>query len=108
ILDVLHADRQAHEIRGALRSGPFDAGAVLGEALDRAEGGRALEHAQSRGESLRGALTGLKTQRHHPAEAAVHLPRRDSVTGMRGESRIEDVRELRMSIEPLRDRLRVG
>src|SRR5258708_29317496 len=47
-------------------------------------------------------------QRIRPAEAARHLAGGDRVAGIRGETGIEDVGELRVALEALRDRHRVG
>src|SRR2546430_7760570 len=107
IVEMLDADRQAHQIRGAQRPGPFDAGAVLREALDRAQRGGSFEYAQIGGERLRGCLAAGEAQRRHPAEATAHLPRRDGVTGMGGESPVEHVRKLRMGPQPQRNRVRI-
>src|SRR5512141_859127 len=83
IVDMLDADRQPHQIRGAHRSGPFDAGAMLGETVDRSERSRPLEYTKLRGKYFRGLLAAGETQRHHPPEPAAHLLRGNGVTGVR-------------------------
>src|SRR5437870_4627756 len=45
IVGMLDAHGEAHEVRGAKRSGSLDARAMLRQALHRTEGRRALEHA---------------------------------------------------------------
>ncbi len=52
VVDVLDADRQAHEIGRTQRPRPFDARAMLGQAFDRPQRGRALEHPELRREAI--------------------------------------------------------
>src|SRR5258708_30042390 len=107
VADVLDADREPHQVRGAQRSGPLDARAMLGEAFDRTQRRRALEDAQPCCEVLRRLLARAKPHGHHPAVAAAHLARRHRVARMQGETGIEHVRKSRMQLEVLRDGHRI-
>src|SRR4030095_388711 len=104
ILDVLDAYRQPHEIGWTYRPGPFDARAMLGQALDRSQRRRALKDTKPRRERHRRALASGKAQRHHSAKSAAHLLRGDAMPGMRWQAWIEHMRESGMPDKMLRDR----
>src|SRR5512140_3510087 len=59
VLHVLDADGQAHQVRRAGPVRPLDARAMLREALHAAEGSRALEDSEPRGERLGRRLPAL-------------------------------------------------
>src|SRR2546427_8711442 len=73
IVEMLDADRQAHQIRGAKRSQSLDAGAVLREALDRPQRGGTLEYAEIGGGWLRGWFAAGQGQPHHPPGTAPQI-----------------------------------
>ena len=101
---MLDADRQAHQIRGTGRCRAFDARAMLGEAFHRAERSGALEHAKPRGERACRRFAVTQAQRQHAAVARGHLPRRGLVSRVVRKSRIQHVRQPRMTVETGRDR----
>src|SRR5437016_5989004 len=83
VAGVLDADREAEQAGRRGRARAFDRGAVLDEALDAAELGRALPHLdlRRRGDRRRGAA--LDDDAQHAAEAAGHLAPRDGVARAR-------------------------
>ena len=78
---------------------------MLDQAFDAAERGRALPEFHARCGRDRGAFAAADADRQHRAEAA-HLPRRDGVTGMRGQAGIEHARDPRMRGELVREQRR--
>src|SRR5271166_1226424 len=89
VAGVFDSDRQAQQIGGSGAVGPFDRGAVLDQAFDAAERGRPLPNLDPRRRDDRRFGAPFYAHAHHAAEAADHLARRDSVTGMPGQPRIE-------------------
>src|SRR6478672_9563731 len=84
VVGVLEADRDAQEAlrRPALR--PFDRGAVLDQAFDAAEAGRAREELDPRRDRHPRLLAAARLERQHAAEIA-HLPLRERVEGVAGQ-----------------------
>ena len=86
--------------------GAFDAGAMLDQAFDAAQRGRALPQRHARGRGDRRALAALDAHRQHAAEAARHLLPRDRVAGERRQAGIEHLAHHRVGGEALGQRLR--
>ena len=96
IVRILDADREAQEVGRRGRAGPLDRGAMLDQALDTAERGRAFPDANLCGGGDRGLLAALDPDREHATETALHLARRDGMTRVLGQTRIQDRRDARV------------
>src|SRR5919202_795954 len=76
IVRVLDPDRQAQQVARHRTGRALDGGAVLDQALDAAERGRALPQRDIGGRGDRGGLAPSDADRQHGAEAALYLPAR--------------------------------
>src|SRR5688500_16518840 len=98
VLGILQPHRHAQEISRRDRRWAFDGCAVLDEGFRSTEARRAREELEAVGEVDRGLLAAADLNAQHAAEAA-HLARGDGMSGMRGESRIVDRLDRRMTGE---------
>ena len=114
VFDVLDAHRQPHQAvadsqaRADLRRQRrvrHDR-RMLGEAFDAAQALRANKDAATFEQAARVVESAFQDQRHHAAEA-VHLPARERMLRMIGQTRVMHVRDFGMRDQPTRDRERI-
>src|SRR5207244_5173199 len=103
IVGVLDADRQPQQIRRYWAVGPFDRGAVLEEAFDPAERGRALPYFDPGRRRDRRGFAATYPNAQHAAEPALHLARRDPMPGIAFQPWVEHREHLRVPRQAIGD-----
>src|SRR5437016_3786471 len=102
VVRMLEPDREADEVFGRARARPFARRAMLDEALDSAERGRADEELRLRDGGDGALAPAVRLERQHPSEAR-HLAARDLVSRMRFEPGVVHGAHGALPLEEARD-----